>query len=130
MNFTQSFEEFSASLGPMDLALYAGVGIIVWVLFKDRMSPVQEVLQKVMDQIKGLIKNDKVSDIVKDINVPASADKDLFFDLVVSWKQTRDLAVRSGCEKAVAVADQMFPYLSPMVCGDKEEPVKETSDAE
>lgn len=132
MNFTQSFEEFSASLGPMDLALYAGVGIIVWVLFKDRMSPVQELLQKLTDKIKGLLKNNdsKVPNVVKEIKVPTSSDKDLFFDLVVSWKQTRDLAVRSGCEKAVTVADQMFPYLSPMVCGDKEEPVKETYDAE
>ena len=29
MNFTQSFEEFSSGLGPMDLALYAGIGIIL-----------------------------------------------------------------------------------------------------
>ena len=38
MNFTQSFEEFSAGLGPMDLALYAGVGIVIWVLFKDQLT--------------------------------------------------------------------------------------------
>lgn len=132
MNFTQSFEEFSASLGPMDLALYAGVGIIVWVLFKDKMSPVQEALLKIAEQVKGLLKNNhnKAPSVVKDVDISESAKKDLFFDLVVSWKQTRDLAVRSGCSKAVTVADQMFPYLSPMVCGDKEEPVKETSDAE
>jgi hypothetical protein len=50
---------------------------------------------------------------------PADA-QNLFFDLVVSWKQTRDLAQRSGCDKAVKVADEMFPFLSPMVCSDKE----------
>ena len=41
MNLTQSFEEFSSGLAPMDLALYAGIGIILWVLFKDKLSPVQ-----------------------------------------------------------------------------------------
>ena len=43
----------------------------------------------------------------------------LFFDLVVSWKQTRDLAKLSGCDKAVEVADQMFPYLSPTICSEE-----------
>ena len=33
MNFTESFSDFSNKLGPMDLALYAGVGIVLWVLF-------------------------------------------------------------------------------------------------
>jgi hypothetical protein len=47
--------------------------------------------------------------------------EDLFFRLVVSWKQTRDLAVQSGCAEAVKVADQMFPYLSPTVCADKKD---------
>ena len=61
----------------------------------------------------GIIKSiEKNTEVVK--------NKDLFFDLVVSWKQTRDLAVLSGCAKAVEVADQMFPYLSPEVCSDKE----------
>jgi hypothetical protein len=53
---------------------------------------------------------------VKPVTVSASKE-DLFFKLVVSWKQTRDLAVESGCDDAVKVADQMFPYLSPTVCG-------------
>jgi hypothetical protein len=46
--------------------------------------------------------------------------EDLFFQLVASWKQTRDLAVRSGCQEAIKVADQMFPYLSPMGCSKKD----------
>jgi hypothetical protein len=45
---------------------------------------------------------------------------DVFFKLVVSWKQTRDLAEKSGCSEAVKVADQMFPFLSPNVCAQKE----------
>ena len=48
MSLTQSFEEFSTGLGPMDLALYAGIGIIIWVLFKDKLSPVQKIIKDVM----------------------------------------------------------------------------------
>lgn len=122
MNFTESFNDFSSSLGPMDLALYAGAGIVLWVLFKDRLSPVQKL---VMDMISKFTdtKSNIDHDIVKTIenNNISFSDKDLFFDLVVSWKQTRDLAVRSGCTKAVEVADQMFPYLSPTVCQKDEE---------
>lgn len=117
MNFTESFQEFSSKLGPMDLALYAGVGIVLWVLFKDKLSPVQKILT---DLISKVSKPAKV--IVKstpsDTTVIESSknNKDSFFDLVVSWKQTRDLAVLNGCQKAVEVADQMFPYLSPNIC--------------
>lgn len=121
MNFTQSFEEFSSSLGPTDLALYAGAGIVLWVLFKDKLSPVQKIIGDLVNKVKGSVTNGdtvtiKVPDSVKS---STRADQDLFFDLVVSWKQTRDLAVKSGCAKAVEVADQMFPYLSPTVCGEE-----------
>jgi hypothetical protein len=118
MNFTESFSEFSSKLGPMDLALYAGVGIVLWVLFKDKLSPIQKI---VLEFINKFLKTPSAG-IVKTIenNTEVVKNKDLFFDLVVSWKQTRDLAVLSGCAKAVEVADQMFPYLSPEVCSDKE----------
>ena len=122
MNYTQSFEEFSSSLGPMDLALYAGAGIILWVLFKDKLSPVQSILMDYFEKLKGVAK-DKTDTIT--IKVPDAVkssprdEQDLFFDLVVSWKQTRDLAVKSGCAKAVKVADEMFPYLSPTVCSEE-----------
>ena len=123
MNYTQSFEEFSASLGPMDLALYAGVGIILWVLFKDKLSPVQSVIVDYFEKLKGITenKNDTVTIKVPDtVKASPKNEQDLFFNLVVSWKQTRDLAVKSGCNKAVEVADQMFPYLSPEVCKQEE----------
>ena len=124
MNFTQSFEEFSGSLGPTDLALYAGVGVVLWILFKDQMSPVQKMVLDFVNKFKGKNSNnsdsnlaDKIKDIV-DSSKEQVEDRNLFLDLVVSWKQTRDLAEKSGCKKAVEVADQMFPYLSPMVCED------------
>jgi len=123
MNFTESFQEFSGKLGPMDLALYGGVGIILWVLFKDKISPIQSILMDYFEKLKGVAK-DKTDTIT--IKVPDTVkssprdEQDLFFDLVVSWKQTRDLAVKSGCAKAVKVADEMFPYLSPTVCSEEE----------
>jgi hypothetical protein len=119
MNFTESFSEFSSKIGPTDLALYAGAGIILWVLFKDKMTPVQKIINDIVEQIKGKKDpvKDKVDKIIEEIK-DTESDQGLFFDLVVSWKQTRDLAEKSGCAKAVEVADQMFPYLSPMVCED------------
>lgn len=129
MNYTQTFEEFSKGLAPLDLALYAGIGLVLWVLFKDKLSPVQKVLMDLFNNVKEQIP-DSISVVVPDIpsSFPSvktpTGSEDVFFDLVVSWKQTRDLAVKSGCDKAVEVADQMFPYLSPTVCaesGDSDE---------
>lgn len=118
MNFTQTFEEFSSSLGPMDLALYAGAGIIIWVLFKDKLSPVQKMIIDLFDKVKKNVPSvPDLPDFTKDDKSSVQVDgSKLFFDLVVSWKQTRDLAAKSGCKKAIEVADQMFPYLSPTVC--------------
>jgi hypothetical protein len=124
MNFTETFNEFSSRLGPTDLALYAGVGVVLWVLFKDQLSPIQKLILDFVNKLKNKHSNntdsnfaDKIKEIV-DSSKEQVEDTNLFFDLVVSWKQTRDLAEKSGCKKAVEVADQMFPYLSPMVCDD------------
>jgi hypothetical protein len=118
MNFTESFSDFSNKLGPMDLALYAGVGIVLWVLFKDKLSPVQQMILDLVNKTKNTVSVPVIQPTTNFTETKKS--KDLFFDLVVSWKQTRDLAVQSGCQKAVEVADQMFPYLSPEICKDKE----------
>jgi hypothetical protein len=133
MNYTETFDQFASKLGPTDLALYAGAGIILWVIFKDKLSPVQVFLSNLLKNSKvnkpsgdnvvvnsdNIISN--IFDTTNKIQSNDIMDKDVFFDLVVSWKQTRDLAVQSGCSKAVEVADQMFPYLSPSVCSKKEE---------
>lgn len=116
MNYTESFEQFASKLGPTDIALYAGVGLVLWVLFKDRLSPVQSLVGGLIDQVKKLLNNNKSPSVVTS-PVVSSSRKDVFFDLVVSWKQTRDLAVSSGCTEAVKIADQMFPHLSPDNCG-------------
>ena len=131
MNFTESFEQFSSRVNGMDLALYAGIGLIVWVLFKDKLSPVQKIILAVSDKVKSLLaKKTTVTNtspvpvivpVVASLSEARAVDsEDLFFKLVVSWKQTRDLAVQSNCTDAIKVADQMFPFLSPMVCGQKD----------
>lgn len=126
MNFTESFEQFSSRLSTMDLALYAGVGMVLWVLFKDKLSPVQELILSLFKNVKGSLET-KPSSLLVPVTVPVVTEtknvneqKDTFFKLIVSWKQTRDLAVQSGCPEAVKVADEMFPFLSPSVCEKKD----------
>jgi hypothetical protein len=128
MNFTESFQEFSSRLRPMDLALYGGVGLVLWVLFKDKLSPVQKLLAGFVEKFKGGSANTSLPVVnvpsVSPVVLPKKSDaEDTFFKLVVSWKQTRDLAVQSGCSEAVKVADQMFPFLSPNVCVKTEDKV-------
>lgn len=118
MNFTESFNEFSSRLGPTDIALYAGVGVVLWVLFKDQLSPVQKMLADLINKTKRSLP-ESVGSVIPEVS-SSKENKDVFFDLIVSWKQTRDLAVKSGCNKAVEVADQMFQYLSPEVCKQEE----------
>jgi hypothetical protein len=110
----------------MDLALYAGVGIVLWVMFKDKLNPVQKLLGSMIEKLRGATDNTSLPVVnvpaVSPVVVPKKTDsEDTFFKLVVSWKQTRDLAVQSGCSEAVKVADQMFPYLSPNVCSKQNE---------
>lgn len=117
LDYAQSFEEFSRSLKPIDLALYAGFGLILWVVFKDQLSPVQKLLQNLVNQAKSKLGSQSTEAPKPTLTAPES--NGVFFELVTSWKQTRDLAVKSGCKEAVRVADEMFPYLSPTVCGEE-----------
>jgi hypothetical protein len=120
--FTESFDQFANKLGPTDIALYAGAGLVLWILFKDKMSPIQTAVSNLLNKVKKPVEIISVpSNVVpKFTSSDRSNKEDVFFKLVNSWKQTRDLAVLSGCDKAVEVADQMFPFLSPSVCEKKE----------
>jgi hypothetical protein len=122
MNYAQSFEEFASSLGPTDLALYAGAAIVAWVLFKDKLNPVSLFVKQLVDKITSLL--GQKSTVAKPVpaatnNVVLETKEDVFFELVTSWKRTRDLAVKAECTEAIKVADQMFPYLSPVVCNEE-----------
>jgi hypothetical protein len=121
MNYAQSFNEFASSLGPTDLALYAGAAVVAWVLFKDKLNPVSLFVKQLVDKVTGLL--GQRTSVTKQVpaatnNSSASVEtkEDVFFELVTSWKKTRDLAVKAECVEAIKVADQMFPYLSPVVC--------------
>lgn len=114
MNYTETFDQFAGRITGTDLALYAGAGLILWILFKDKLSPVQKFILDIINKNKL---ETSLPNIVKTNPVVSPAVKDdTFFRLVASWKQTRDLAVESGCDEAVKVADQMFPFLSPNGC--------------
>lgn len=124
MNFTETFDQFASKLSTMDLALYAGVGLVLWVLFKDKLSPVQKLVLNLTEKFKGVLNpGTPVLPVVAKpvVSVETKNNEDVFFKLIVSWKQTRDLAVQSGCVEAVKVADQMFPFLSPNVCAKKQD---------
>jgi len=113
MNYAQTFNDFASSLGPTDIALYAGLAVVVWVLFKDKLNPVTSTIAQLFDKLKTSV-DSKTSASTAVTSV--AKNQDVFFELVASWKQTRDLAVKSGCDEAIKVADQMFPFLSPSVC--------------
>jgi hypothetical protein len=122
MNYAQSFDEFASSLGPTDIALYAGAAIVAWVLFKDKLNPVSLFVKQLVDKATALL-GQKTS-VTKPVpaatnNVVSETKEDVFFELVTSWKKTRDLAVKAECSEAIKVADQMFPYLSPNVCNEE-----------
>jgi hypothetical protein len=120
MNYaTESFNDFASKLVPTDLALYAGAALIIFILFKDRMGPVEQTLNSLISKVKSAIPTTSATKVLPQTPavVATVVDKeDTFFKLVVSWKQTRDLAAQLGCDEAIKVADQMFPYLSPNSC--------------
>lgn len=104
MNFT--LENFGAGFKTVDLALYAGVAVVVYVLFQEK---IHELLNKVKDKIK----NNPPTIPYFPPEEPVIEPDDVFFALIQSWKQTRDLAEEYGAYKAVEIADQMFPHLVP-----------------
>ena len=116
MNFTESFNDFSSRLGPMDLALYAVAGLILWVLFKDKLSPVQKLLTGLLDKVTKKTNTENYKSPIEDSLVKNNSSTDLFLDMIVSWKKTRDLAVRANCTEAVKSIDGVFPNLSPNAC--------------
>lgn len=111
--YTQSFQDFAAGVKPLDLALYAGAGLVLWVLFQDKLGGLKTLVSDLFNKVSSKLPESVGSALP---SVPTESNKDVFFQLVTSWKQTRDLAVKNGCTEAVKVADQMFPLLGPNVC--------------
>jgi hypothetical protein len=125
--FTQDFETFARGLSTFDLALYGGLALVLWVLFKDKLNPVTDLVNKGIVKLKELLNQKRSQTTTIDITVPnhikEKNKEDVFFDLVISWKKTRDLAVSAGCDEAVQVADKMFPFLSPNICSKSKDDV-------
>lgn len=125
--FTESFDQFASRITPTDLALYAGAGIILWIIFKDKLSPVQNLVTNVINKFSNKLNptSTATTQNVSFVSSPTSESTDnVFFELVSAWKKTRDLAVKSGCEQAVKVSDEMFPFLSPTLCQTKNNKVQ------
>lgn len=106
------FEEFAKESTNFDIALYAGVLIIGYVLFQDKLAPVKKYIVDTVKKItaKKPVVKDELDVTIEEVR---DADSEVFFNLVKSWKQTRDLAEDYGATKAVEIADEMFPYLVP-----------------
>lgn len=116
MNPLETFGEFSSKLTTTDLMLYAGVGVVLWVLFKDKLGGITQAVSNLLGKSNG---NSVPSIVVSKPSENSTEQSDLFFELIASWKKTRDLAEKSGCVKAVDAVDQLFPHLSPVTCKEK-----------
>ena len=106
-----NLETFGAGIKTVDVLLYTGVAIVVYVLFKEQ---VHSLFNKVKDSLnKTKTPNLPSVDMGDYNNLEPDTQDDIFFQLIMSWKQTRDLAESYGANKAVEIADQMFPHLVP-----------------
>lgn len=111
MNYAQSFEEFSKGLGSTDLMVYGGAALILFVLFKDQLTPLKEWVVGLYSSLVNKTSNIKLPTSSTTKNNDAN-----FLNLVSSWKNTRDLAEKAGCAKAVEILDTAFPHLGPHNC--------------
>ncbi len=105
----EALDNFGAGLSTTDLMLYAGVAVVVYVLFQEKINAfVKSALEKVKT-----VKTPSLPVIDTDLFDNPDTQDDIFFDLIKSWKQTRDLAEAYGADEAVKIADEMFPHLVP-----------------
>lgn len=111
MNYTQSFEEFSKGLTNTDLMVYGGAALILFVLFKDQLTPLKEWVVRLYSSLVS-----KTNNIKLPTNFTTKDNDANFLSLVSSWKNTRDLAEKAGCVKAVEILDTAFPHLGPHNC--------------
>lgn len=113
----EALDNFGAGLSTTDVMLYVGVAVVVYVLFQDKINA---VVKTVLDKVKKVKTPALPIDTGLFENEPETQD-DIFFDLIKSWKQTRDLAEAYGADKAVEIADEMFPHLVPKDEQDEQE---------
>jgi hypothetical protein len=123
MNYSQSFEEFSKGLTNTDLMIYGGAALILFVLFKDQLTPLKTWVVDLYDNVVNKVSKIKTdSTTVTPVTTAKTSDSD-FLKLIASWKNTRNLAEVMGCVEAVKILDSAFPHLGPHEC-EKEGNVK------
>ena len=44
MNYAESFQEFSSRLSTTDLMVYGGAALVLFVLFKDKLTPLKDLI--------------------------------------------------------------------------------------
>ena len=113
----EALNNFGAGLSTTDVMLYVGVAVVVYVLFQEKINA---VVKTVLEKVKKVKTPALPIDTGLFENEPETQD-DIFFDLIKSWKQTRDLAEAYGADKAVEIADEMFPHLVPKDEQDEQE---------
>ncbi len=106
----EALDKFGAQLTTLDFVLYVGLAFVLYILFQDQIN---DILRKLKNNFASWKTNNRHKIDLVPIEIEDSIQDDVFFDLVKSWKQTRDLAEIYGADKAVEIADQMFPYLVP-----------------
>lgn len=107
-----NIDNFGAMPTILDLSLYVGILIVLYILFKDKLGFIKEYVDKFLKSTPKVAEDV----VVIDETIPAEDihnDSELFFRLIKSWKQTKDLAEQYGADKAVKIADEMFPHLIP-----------------
>ena len=104
-------ENFGSSIKTVDIILYAGVAIVIYVLFQEKINTLFKHVKDKLKKTQGPNLPNIDTDFFNN-NDPVTHD-DIFFELIKSWKQTRDLAEQYGAHKAVNIADEMFPHLVP-----------------
>jgi hypothetical protein len=113
----EALDNFGAGFSTTDVMLYAGVLVVVYVLFQEKINT---LVKSVVEKVKTVkVPNSPVIDT--DLFDNSDIREDIFFDLIKSWKQTRDLAEEYGANQAVVIADQMFPHLVPKEEQDEQE---------
>jgi hypothetical protein len=116
MNYSQSFEEFSKGLTNTDLMVYGGAALILFVLFKDQLTPLKTWAVNLYNNLVSKV-NNNVTVVTPETPVTATKTHDNdFLKLIASWKNTRNLAEVMGCVEAVKILDTAFPHLGPHEC--------------
>lgn len=111
-----NIEDNFGAMKPIDFTLYVGVVIVLYLLFQNQILKVKDRLLEVWKNAKYNKNLTKDTVVSPDSSVRIDTiynDSELFFRLIKSWKETKDLAEQYGSTKAVEIADEMFPYLIP-----------------